>query len=165
MSSLPTHTTRGRTDQHTNEPHRKPLSIAGSAASDKTRAYTYTMLHKGPCAREATRAHVVSDCSRITSTCVRCKPSMLNVGRGVASKRTDDRGEAHGHGAAAADALRERDEQPSTCLHQARPSWRTGADLGYTSCSSAKSFQGATWTGRARTASPLYPQARAALSA
>ena len=53
---------------------------------------------------------MVSGCSRIASTRVRCKPSMLHVGRGVVAKRTDDGGEVYGHGAAAVDALQERGE-------------------------------------------------------
>ena len=50
---------------------------------------------------------------------------MRHVVRGVAAKRTDDGGEVYGHGAAAADGLREAESVVSSHpldLHQARPS-------------------------------------------
>ena len=73
----------------------------------------YTRLQQGSCARQATRAHMVSGCKGTSFDVRERKSSMVHEGRGVAAKHTEDGDEVCGHGAAAADALRERGEQPS----------------------------------------------------
>ncbi len=88
-----------------------------------------TKLQEGPCAREATQAHMVSG-SGSTSIIVRAgRCRMMIVGRGVAAKCTGGGHHVRGHGAAVADALRERGHQPCLDLHSARRPGASAARL------------------------------------